>query len=142
MKVLLLLLISFSAFAQFPVSNRNLEKIRITFYDGDTLSDAKVLKYKKRLKKLQKQIIMNIENYQTTLIQLDSKAANELAKDNKYVKNLKRLRVDWVDEIYNIADPVKQIEHLTKIIDLETAIKIEITPVNDEFHILKGINQL
>jgi hypothetical protein len=141
MKVLLLFLVSFSAFAQYPVSDRNLEKIRNTFYDGTDLSDEKMSKYKKHLKKLQKQIKANIENYETNLNELDAAAATDLAKDNKYVQNLKRLRVNWVDEIYNITDPVKQIEHLTKVIDLETAIKVEITPINDESHILKGVNQ-
>jgi hypothetical protein len=141
MKILLIMLISFSAFANYPVSDRNLEKIRKTFYDGDTLSTDKIDKYKKHLKKLQKQIKENIENYQMTMLQVESSSAKDIAKDNKYVKNLKRLRVDWVDEIYNIDDQIKQVEHLTKVLDLENAIKVEITPVNDEFHILDGVNQ-
>jgi len=135
-----LLILWNTAFAQMPVSTDTYKEIQNKFLENETLSFSKIEKYKEYLKKLQTEVETNIENYEMDQGKLSPEKAEQLADKNKYVKSIKMLRKQWVDRAISINDRTELVEYLSKIIDLENAIRVEITPTFSERLVIDALH--
>lgn len=139
--ILLFWVVSTSVFAQVPVSDEVYQQIQEKFLDDDqNLSLEKVKQYNSYLKSLQKEVEVNIENYSSDVSSLSSEEAEKLANKNKYVKSMKMLRKKWLPVAAEKSTHVELVEYLSKIIDLENAIRVEITPYLSEKFILRALH--
>lgn len=133
MKKLLFLVLVFLqslCFANGPVSSETLQKIETLFLDNGSLSQMKVNQFKAKLHRLQKDIESNIKNIRTSnnagLAQrgVDPKKKSK----NKFIRQIKFLQNDFIDRAFLINSPTELIEHLSNVIDIDNALKIQIIP--------------
>lgn len=145
MKALLfILIISISniAFAGLPVSKENLTIINETFLDNGQLSQEKVSVYKKRLKKLEKEIKDNINNLRQNEGSLNPRGLDpKKPSKNNYIKYINFLQNDYIEQANLIQSESQLIEHLSNVLDIENALKIQVLP-HDLNYLISEIKQV
>lgn len=140
--VLLALFIIQSAFSSVPVSEDVLFEIRSTFYESDKISLRKIETFKKSLLERAEEVKQSVYYYELLQNGESEKKALKESKKNKYVKTIKMFIEEWIENIPLNANETEQILYLQKIIDLNNAIKIEITPYLSEaepLHMIKNL---
>jgi hypothetical protein len=130
------------ALSSVPVSDAVYSEIKTKFYQDEKISLEKIDIFKKALKARANEIKQSVYYYELLHNGESEKKSLKESKKNKYVKTIKMFLKEWVDNIPLDANETEQILYLQKVIDLNNAIKIEITPYLSEaepLHMIKNL---
>ena len=130
------------AVSSVPVSDAVYSEIKAKFFLDNKISLEKIDIFKKTLKARANEIKQSVYYYELLHNGESEKKSLKESKKNKYVKTIKMFLEEWVDNIPFDANETEQILYLQKVIDLNNAIKIEITPYLTEaepLHMIKNL---
>ncbi len=139
---LVILVLPVFVFSQIPLSDKVIRQIESTFYENGKLSDSKIERYIDNLNERANQVEQSVYYYELKRKQKSDKKALKKSLKNKYSKSIKDLIFNWISNIPRNKSRPSTMRYLSQIIDIDNAIKIEITPYKSEKIVLDAIYNL